>query len=503
MSEKSSGLVAKGLSKSFGGIHALSDVSIELRPGKVTAILGENGAGKSTMLKILSGDYIPDGGALSIDGEKKVFSNPFDARKAGIRIVAQEPNIIPDISVAENIFLGKLPGGRGLVKRGEMIAKANEIVDRLGFKGFFEVGQPARELSPSGRQILEIVRTLSDDPYVILFDEPTSSLSDRETDLLFDLIERLRQEGHAIGYVSHRLGEIFRISDHVVVIRDGSTVGGGPTKDFTEDDLIKLMVGRNIDGRYKRVSRQTGGRPVLELEHVTTNDVKDVNLTVHSGEVVVLAGLVGAGRSELASAVFGDTKLTGGNIKVDGRVVHFRSPHDAMDAGIGLVPEERRSDALFLDRSVNENAALVVLKKFKKGLFLSGRKQRDLVETYKNKLKIRTRNIDQLVSQLSGGNQQKVVLARWLASDLKVVILDEPTRGVDVGAREEIYEIVDNLAKSGMAVLVISSDMNEVLGLADRVVIMREGEISGELSIDEATQEKILFYAMPKFEAVK
>lgn len=289
MSEASSGLVAQGLSKIFGGVYALSDVSIQLRPGEVTAILGENGAGKSTLLKILSGDYIPDSGSIAIDGDKKIFSNPFDARKNGIRIVAQEPNIIPDISVAENIFLGKLPGARGLVKNALLVDKANEIVEKLGFSGFFDVTQLAGTLSPSGRQILEIVRTLSDDPYVILFDEPTSSLSDRETDLLFNLIERLRKEGHAIGYVSHRLGEIFKIADRVVVIRDGATVGDGPTQEFTEADLIRLMVGRSVDGRYQRASRQAGGKPVLELSHLTSKDVSDVSLTVHAGEIVVLA----------------------------------------------------------------------------------------------------------------------------------------------------------------------------------------------------------------------
>lgn len=498
MTQHSSGLKAEGLVKTFGGVKALSDVSIDLPPGKVTAILGENGAGKSTLLKILSGDYIPDSGKITVDDAQQSFSNPFDARKAGIRIVSQEPNIIPDISVAENIFLGKLPGSGGWVNSQKLFTEAKKIVHRLGFDGFFDVTQRAGTLSPSDRQILEIIRTLSDDPYIILFDEPTSSLSDRETEILFDLINRLKASGHAIGYVSHRLNEIFEIADDVIVIRDGLTVGSGPVADFTEDDLIRKMVGHSVEGRHQRASRQLGGKTVLEVSHLTSDVDTDVSLSVHAGEIVVLAGLVGAGRSELARAIFGDMKTTAGTITVDGRRCDFHSPGDAMEAGIGLVPEERRQDALFMEQTVSENIAILSYKKLlNKAHLLSMRKQTAFAERYRQELKIRTSSVGQLVSQLSGGNQQKVVLARWLARNLKVLILDEPTRGVDVGAREEIYDIIDSLAKQGLAILVISSDMNEVLGLADRILVMREGRLSGELSITEATQEKILRLAMP------
>jgi L-arabinose transport system ATP-binding protein len=497
MTTKSSGLVAMGLSKQFGGVYALSNVNIELRSGEVTAILGENGAGKSTMLKILSGDYIPENGTISVDGEQKNFSSPFDARKSGIRVVSQEPQIVPDVSVAENIFLGKLPtGSTGLIKGKDLEKEAKAALKKFGFEDFLDVNLPAGKLSPAGRQLLEIVRTLSDDPYVVLFDEPTSSLSDRETDVLFALIQRLKDEGHAIGYVSHRLEEIFKISDRVVIIRDGETVGDGFTKDFDESSLIRMMVGRSVAGRYNRLSRQDGGKTVLELSRVTSDDVRDVSLKVRSGEVVVLSGLVGAGRSELVLAVFGDKKIHSGTVSIDGVPQKINSPAEAIHAGIGLLPEERRADSLIMERSVSENATLSVLKTLSHFGLVSDRKQRNLVDSYVKKLEVRIRSVDQLIGELSGGNQQKVILARWLATNLKVIILDEPTRGVDVGAREEIYKIIDNLAQQGLAVLVISSDMTEVLGLADRVIVMKDGTVSGELGIAEATQEKILSLAM-------
>lgn len=502
MTLSSSGLRASGLSKEFGGVYALSDVSINLCPGEVTAILGENGAGKSTLLKILSGDYSPDKGSISIDGVSKTFANPFEARKSGIRVVSQEPQIVPDITVAENIFLGKLPGSKsGLVKHAELQGRAHEVLKKLGFAEILDVNLLAGNLSVSERQLLEVARSLSDEPYVILFDEPTSSLSDREANVLFTLIDRLKHEGHAIGYVSHRLEEIFRISDRLVVLRDGRTVGEGYTKDFHKNDLIRMMVGRDVSDRYSRVSRQTTGKVTMEVKHLTTDDVSDVSLDIHAGEILVLAGLVGAGRSELARALFGDKKVLSGDLLIDNKKYIFSSPSQAIDAGIGLVPEERRADALLMERSVSENVALCVFKELSRYGLVSDRKQAKLVDSFIKRFEIHARSSAQLVGELSGGNQQKTVLARWLARNLKVLILDEPTRGVDVGAREEIYAIIDDLAKQGLAILVISSDMTEVLGLADRIIVMSEGVVSGELSIAEATEEKILSLAMPGLES--
>ena len=488
-------LSARGISKRFGPVHALSEVDLDVPAGEVTALMGENGAGKSTLLKILSGDYQPDDGLLMLGGEEVRFSGPLAARAAGIRVISQEPEIVPYVNVAENMFVGSLPARHGLFSQRGILAAARRQLERFGFEDLLDPETLGAHLSPAQRQLVEIVRALADDPQVICFDEPTSSLADAETDTLFRLIARLREEGRAIAYVSHRMKEIFRIADSVTVLRDGQLVGSRPVGEVTEAELVRMMVGRDLSAVYKRERGETGDI-ALELDSVTTQDVRDISFNVRHGEVVAVAGLVGAGRTELALAIAGDRPIQSGVLKVKGKPVVLRSPADAIRQGIGLAPEERKSDALIMMRSVRDNISVAVLDRLSRFGIVNRHEERDLARTYMDNLRIRTPSPEQLVQNLSGGNQQKVVLARWLARETDVLVLDEPTRGVDVGAKAEIYTIINQLTSRGVAVLVISSELPEVLGLADRIVVMHRGRLAGELDRDEATEEKILALAM-------
>lgn len=488
-------LEATGISKAFAGVQALDKVDLRLPYGRVTALMGENGAGKSTLLKILDGDYIPDAGTLRLDGQVVAFHSPIDSRRAGLRVVAQEPEIVPYMNVAENLYLGDLPARNGWVDARRMMQRASADIERFGFQRMLRPGTLAIRLSPAQRQLVEILRCLISEPKVLCFDEPTSSLSDSETEVLFQLISDLRGQGRAIAYVSHRLREIFQIADTVTVLRDGKLIGSVEVDQTTPDDVVKMMVGRDLASFHSR-DHYAPGEVALELRDVTTDDVTGASLTLHKHEVVALAGLVGAGRSELALAVVGDRPVRSGTVLVHGKAQVFSSPGDAVRAGLGLAPEERKADALVMVRNVRENLALASLDKLSRFSFIKAAAERKLVSTYIDRLRVRTPSMETLVANLSGGNQQKVVLARWLARDADILILDEPTRGVDVGAKAEIYGVIDALAKSGKAILVISSELPEVLGIADRIIVMQDGHITGELSHAEATEQKILALAM-------
>jgi len=492
----SNSLELQHISKHFAGVNALTDVSVTLRPGEVTAIIGENGAGKSTLLRILGGDYAPDGGQVVLDGAPVHLRSPRDANRRGIRIIPQEPEIVPDVSVAENVYVGTLPrrGGR-MLDRGTLIRKVTEDIRRLGFEQVLHAETLGRQLSAAGRHLVEVLRALHGEARVVAFDEPTSSLTEHEVELLFRLIKKLRADGLAVAYVSHRLNEVFEITDRIVVLRDGRFVAERPTAEASEQDLVRLMVGRDLSAVFDR-EPVSGGRPMLEVRDVNTADVSGINLTVHAGEVVALAGLVGAGRSELARAIVGDLPLQTGEIVVDGKPVRSRQPKGAIRAGIGFAPEERKADALFMERNVRDNISLVVLSQLTRFRFVRAAAERALARQFTERLRVRTPSLDQVVKNLSGGNQQKVVLARWLARRPKVLILDEPTRGIDVGAKAEIYRIIADLAHDGIALLVISSELPEVLGLADRIIVIKDGRIAGELSRSEATEEKILSLAI-------
>ncbi|MEU6238124.1 sugar ABC transporter ATP-binding protein [Kitasatospora sp. NPDC047058] len=492
------GLAAEGVGKRFGTVRALHEVTLHFPPGQVTALMGENGAGKSTLLKILTGDHAPTTGVVTLDGVPLALSSPVDARRAGIRIIPQEPEIIPHVSVAENVHAGSLPrrAGRRL-DRAELRRRTAADLDRLGFAGVLDPDLPGSALTAAQRQLVEILRALSGrvPPRAIAFDEPTSSLSEQETEALFALIGRLRAEGVAVVYVSHRMKEIFRLADRIAVLRDGAVAGVVDAAGTDEAAIVRLMVGRDLSTLFTR-QRVATDRLVLDVRDLTTDAVRGVSLRVHAGEVVALAGLIGAGRSELALALAGDAPVRSGTITLDGKPLRLRGPRDAIAAGIGLAPEERKTQALFLHRTIRDNTALVSYPSLRRRRFVRRAEERRLAQQYADRLRVRAPSIETEVRALSGGNQQKVVLARWLARRPRLLILDEPTRGIDIGAKAEIYRIVEDLAREGVAILVISSELPEVLGLADRIVVMQNGRVTGELDRAEASEEAVLALAM-------
>ncbi|NUT37818.1 MAG: sugar ABC transporter ATP-binding protein [Hamadaea sp.] len=492
----SGGLRVVGVGKRFGPVHALSAVTLDFAAGAVTALLGENGAGKSTLVRIIAGEHHPDSGELLLDGAPVRLRSPSDGRRAGIRVISQEPEIVPHVTVAENVALGVLPRRRGrLVDRGRLRDRVRADLDRLGVAHLLDPSALGRELTPAQRQLVEILRAVSGDSRVIAFDEPTSSLSDQETDALFDVIRRFAAEGRTIIYVSHRLAEVFRLADHIAVLRDGTVAGTAAAGDVDESAVVRMMVGRDVGERFAR-RHAPASAVVLAVEGVTTDHVHDVDLRVRAGEVVALAGLVGAGRSELCRALAGDLPIRAGRVSVDGREVTLRGPRDALRAGIAYAPEERKEQALLLQRPVKDNITLAVLRRLSRGRFVRQAEERRLAAGYAERLRIRTPSLSQEAGRLSGGNQQKVVIARWLAARPKVLLLDEPTRGVDVGAKAEIYRLVAELAQAGLAIVVVSSELPEVLGLADRIAVMQRGRITGELDHGAASEEAILALAM-------
>jgi len=489
-------LQIQGLTKTFPNVKALTDVGFDLHRGEVLALMGENGAGKSTVLKILSGDYRADRGQLILDGRSVSFQTPHDSRAVGIRVIYQEPEIVPGVSVAENLYLGELPTQRfGLTDRKQLLRQARSDLSRLGFADALEPTALGETLSPAQRQLVEIVRALKAHVRILALDEPTSSLTEEEAERLFTLIDRLRRDGLAIIYVSHRLREITRLADRVVILRDGTLVADSPMREVTQGDIVRLMVGRPLQDIFKR-QRAVREEVVLEVSHLQSALLADVSLTVRAGEVVALSGLIGAGRSELAHTIFGDLPRTGGAVLVAGTPVPPNDPKEAIAAGIGLAPEDRKGQALVLIRSVLENTTLPILPKLSLGGFVRRKQERATASAYVQRLRVRTPSLDEDVSKLSGGNQQKVVLARWLATAPRVLILDEPTRGIDVGAKAEIYRLIDELAVAGMGVLLISSELTEVLGLADRILVMQSGRITGELAAETATESAIMELAM-------
>jgi len=488
-------LEARGIEKNFGPVRALKGVELELRAGEVTALMGENGAGKSTLLKILTGDYRPDAGTLSLAGVPVAFTDPSDSRAAGLRVIAQEPEIVPHVSVAENIYIGSLGASGAFFNRRALIEKATADLTKWGFQNVIRPETIGSDLSPAQRQIVEIMRAIVAEPQVICFDEPTSSLGDEEVGILFTVIRKLRDQGVAIGYVSHRMAEIFQLADRITVLRDGGFVGSKLVGETDNNELVRMMVGRDLSQFFHR-DPVTPGEPVLELRGVTNDHVDGVDIIVRAGEVVGVAGLVGAGRSELMKTIVGDLRVDAGELLVSGTTRRFRSPADSVAAGIGFAPEERKAEALLLQRTVRDNMALAMLGKLSRWIFVKPAAEKALADEYIERLRIRTPSSEQIVGNLSGGNQQKVVLARWLATNPKLLVLDEPTRGVDVGAKAEIYGIIDELAHAGVAVLVVSSELPEVLGLSDRIYVMAHGRISGEMSRADATEEAILALAM-------
>lgn len=488
----------QNISKYFPGVKALDNISFRAESGYVYAFLGENGAGKSTLLKILNGDYQPDEGNYIINGEKKHFLTPKEAIAGGVSVIYQERQILMEMTVAENVFLGDWPRKKnGAIDFGLMNEKTEEIVKRFGLEGV-EPDMKVRDLSIAMQQMVEIMKAVNRDSQIIAFDEPTASLSDSEITILFRIIRELQAEGKVIFYVSHRMNEIEQIAQKVIVFKDGCLVDVVDKAAVTEDDLINMMVGRSLGSIFNEIERneQIGGA-VLEVKHLTTAFIEDVSFTVNKGEILGFGGLVGAGRTETMRALFGLDKIESGEIYLEGKKIDPRSPQEAIALGLALVPEDRKEQGILPNISVRGNISISVLKRLISRIgSIDTRQEEDMAQREIKKLAIKTPDSDKLISQLSGGNQQKVILARWLETNPKVLILDEPTKGIDVGAKSEFYKIICECARRGMAVIVISSELTELIGLADRIMVMREGRISGEVPRSEASEQNLLSYAM-------
>jgi rhamnose transport system ATP-binding protein len=481
----------KGATKAYGPNKALTDVDLELRAGEVMCLAGENGAGKSTLIKILTGAIRRDGGEYSIDGQDVGNPSPAQARDAGIGVVYQELSLLPDLSVGENLLMGQLPSRRGITRPRELRKRARGMLERVGLE-WLDPDTEVGTLSLAVQQLVEIAKVLGASPRVLIFDEPTTALSESETKALLARIHQLRDEGHAVMYVTHHLEEMFEIGDRVTILRDGGFVAAAPMKDFDQDSLIASMVGRKIESLYP-ASNRTIGEPRLRVQGLKPAGVeKPIDFEVRAGEIVGIAGLLGSGRSELLRAIFGADPVDGGEVSVDGQKVSAGNPRTAVRAGMGLLTEDRKRLGLLLELSIRENASLANLDEISRFWLVDKKRERGVVDQYLGGLRLRAGSWEQPVSSLSGGNQQKVLLARWLATKAKVLMFDEPTKGVDVGAKAEIYKVIGDLAAEGLGVVVVSSYLPEVLGLADRVLVMREGSVAGELPAAGATEEDVL-----------
>ena len=486
----------KHISKAFVGVQALDDISFRAEGGEVCALLGENGAGKSTLLKILSGAQCADFGQYFINGEEVKFQSPIEAIKAGVSVIYQERQLVGELSVTENVFMEDLYRKKGgIVDFRKSHEETKKIIDL--FQMPFAPQTKVNRLSVAHQQMVEIMKAYRRNSKIIAFDEPTAALSDAEIEVLFGLIRRLKEEGKVVLYVSHRLKELFQLTDKIIILKDGRFVEDIRTEKATENYLVSKMVGRNIGDAYAMLDRNDKiGDVVLEAKNLNGEFVHDVSFKLRAGEVLGFAGLVGAGRSETARLLFGADKLYSGEIYVEGKKKKIKSPRDAINAGIGLCPEDRKEQGLVLGRSIKDNLTVSILNTIAKGGVIDKKKEKELSQSAIEKYRIKTHSADKVVMELSGGNQQKVILGRWLLADLKVLILDEPTKGIDVGAKAEIYQMVCDLAKAGLGIIFISSELPEVLNVCDKVIVMKEGSITGRLGKNELSEELILRLAM-------
>jgi len=483
-------LEMRRIMKAFPGVVALKGVNFELRSGEVHALLGENGAGKSTLIKILGGIYQPDDGEILIEGKPVSIKSVLDARAQGISVIHQELVLVPEMTVAENIFLGREMSRGGLVDGKSMIEEADRLLGLLDID--IEASAKVGALTTAQQQMVEITKAMSFNSRILVMDEPTSSLSGKEVDALFGNIAKLKARGVGIIYISHRMAELERVSDRVTVLRDGEYIGTVSTRETDNDALIAMMVGRKLTSYYTRTYRASD-EDVLEVRGLGDGRfLKDVSFHLRKGEILGFAGLVGAGRSELVKCIFGVDRFTSGEIRIEGEPVRIASPSDAMSHGVALVPESRKAEALFLKQSVKYNISIKVLKQFIRSVFVDRKKEEAIADRYIRDMSIKAPSSAQIVGNLSGGNQQKVVIGRWLATQPKILILDEPTRGVDVGAKAEIYAIMNKLTETGVSIIMISSELPEILNMSDRVMVMAGGTITGALDRTEMTQERIM-----------
>ena len=494
-------LEVRGIDKSFPGVRALGEVDLTLHKGQVLALIGENGAGKSTLMKILAGVQPPDAGEILLDGEPVVIESTRAALDLGIALIHQELNLATNLSVGANVFLGREPLRGGLIDDGRIREESRKYLEMVGLE--VDPATLVGDLTIGRQQMVEIAKALSIDARILIMDEPTSSLSQAETEYLFKVIKDLRERGVSVIYISHRLGEVQELADHVTVLRDGENAGELVREEVTHDAMVRLMVGRDLTGHYVRSERDLG-ETVLEARDLRSpaHPEYSLNFSVRAGEIVGVAGLVGAGRTEMLATLFGVTPSLHGSLKVGGEEIVSDSPFAAIRAGLALAPEDRKLQGLVIEMTVRENLSLAALRRDQRpGGFLDFGKERAISEEMVERMGVKTPGDDQVVRYLSGGNQQKVVLGKWLAMKPKLLLLDEPTRGIDVGAKREIYALMEELASSGVAILFVSSEMEEILGMADRAIVMHEGRITGELSREELTEENVMQLATGREQA--
>jgi len=484
----------KGIDKSFGTNQVLKDAGFYLKDGEVHALMGENGAGKSTLMKILTGVYTRDAGTVYVDGKEVLYKNPQEAEKAGIVFIYQELNVLFDLTVEENLFMGKEITKRfGICDKKAMREKTQEVMDRMGVN--IPVTALMSDLSVGQQQMVEICKALMVDAKVLIMDEPTAALTQSETKVLFEVIKSLREKGVSIVYISHRMEEIFELCDRITVLRDGTYVDTRYIKDINMDDIVQMMIGRTIGERFPKRDVKIG-EEVLRVEGLTHEKLfRNVNFSVRAGEVLGFSGLMGAGRTEIMQAIFGNIPVKEGKIFIEGKEVVIKNPRQAIKAGIGFITEDRKTEGLLLEKSIAENIEIANLNKISKNSILQKNKQKEIVKKGIEEFRIRCFGPDHECHNLSGGNQQKVVLAKWIYTDPKILILDEPTRGVDIGAKKEIYSVINDLAAKGVAVILVSSELPEVLGMSDRIAVVHEGRITGTLSAEEADQAKVMTLA--------
>lgn len=492
---------ARGISLEFNGVAALKGVSIQLQAGRVHALVGENGAGKSSLAKVISGLYRPTKGELSLLGRQVQFASPLKARKAGVSLIHQEPTPFPELSLAESIFAGSVPRRLGLVDRKAMLERASEIFAEIGLQR--SPTELAAGLPIADQQLLELAAAMAQELKVVIFDETTAPLTPNEVDRLFGIIDRLKARGVAIGIVSHHLHEVFRVADEVSVLRDGVLVSTGPIGNYDRDSLIRAMVGRDVKSNTHRSGSHQSAlvqrEEILRVDGLSGKNFANCSLVLHAGEIVGVGGLVGAGRTELLRAIAGLDKPLAGTVELGGEKVKFSSPREAAQSGLVMVPEDRRHDALLLERPIRENVVLPILRRLANRFgFISRKLEVEMSERETGRFSTKMAGIDQPVGELSGGNQQKVVLASRIAVGPKILLLDEPTRGVDVGAKQEIHDHIRSLAQEGVAILMVSSDLPELLAISDRVLVMAAGTIQGELSGERATEEEVMSLAVAR-----
>jgi ribose transport system ATP-binding protein len=487
-------LEMRNITKRFPGVLALNNVSFSVKRGEIHALVGENGAGKSTLMKILNGVHQADSGTIVLNGKETLIKNTNDAKSKGIGLVFQEFNLVNSLSVAENIYINRLKTNHGKVDWKQINNDAQQLIDSFGFN--FRATEKIENLSAAQKQLVEIAKVLSIDTQLIVMDEPTSSLTTNETTILFNIILSLKEKGKSIVYISHKLEEVFKLCDTTTVIRDGQVIDTSPTSSFTRNQIVEKMVGRSIDTEYPKRKCKIG-ETVLKVEHITRNNIiSDISFELHKGEILGLAGLIGSGRTELAEAIFGAEHYDEGTIEVQGKKVTIHSTYQAKNENIGLLTEDRKETGLVLSYNLTRNITITNLDKVKVHKFISDKKEQEMATAISKELNIKTPSLKQYAMNLSGGNQQKVVFAKWLFSDVDILILDEPTRGIDVGAKFEIYLLMNRLAEQGKAIIMISSELPEVIGMSDRLIVLSGGKKMGELSKKEATPEAVMLLAV-------